>query len=59
MLSIWNFVQVVGNIVNYNLWKSQIDSLQIKIRMNFVCLQKFFRILELLGLGEIVIVIVI
>ena len=47
--------QIVGNIVFYNLWKFQIDSLQIKIRMNFVSLQKFFRFLDQLGLGEIVI----
>ena len=36
------FSQIVGNMVFYNLWKFQIDSLQIKIRMNFVSLQIFF-----------------
>ena len=39
----------------YNPWKFQINSLQIRIRMNFVSPQKFFRILDQPGLGEIVI----
>ena len=48
------FLQIVGNIPSC-LQSVKIDILQIKIRKNLVSLQKFFHILDQLGLGEIVI----
>ena len=45
------FLQILDNILDYNLWKFQIDSLQIEIRMNFVSPPKFFHILDQLGLN--------
>ena len=38
------FLQIIGNIVVYNLWKFQIDSSQIETSTNFFIQRKFLSI---------------
>ena len=45
------FSQIVDNYKAYYLWKFHIDSLQIVINTNFFILQKYFCILDRLGLN--------
>ena len=45
------FLEIVDNYMAYTLWKFHIDSLQIVISTNFFFLQKYFRILDQLGLN--------
>jgi len=45
------FSQSVDNYKAYTLWKFRIDSLQIVISRNFFLSQKYFRILDRLGLN--------
>jgi len=45
------FSQSVDNYKAYTLWKFRIDSLQIVISTNFFLSQKYFRILDRLGLN--------
>jgi hypothetical protein len=45
------FSQIVDNYKAYTLWKFRIDSLQIVISTNFFLSQKYFRILDRLGLN--------
>jgi len=45
------FLQSVDNYMAYTLWKFHIDSLQIVILTNLFLSQKYFRILDRLGLN--------
>ena len=45
------FLQIVDNYMAYTLWKFHIDSLQIVILTNLFLSQKYFRILDQLGLN--------
>ena len=45
------FLQIVDNYMAYILWKFHMDSLQIVVSMNFFILQKYFCILDWLGLN--------
>ncbi len=45
------FLQSVDNYMAYTLWKFRIDSLQIVILTNLFLSQKYFRILDQLGLN--------
>ena len=45
------FSQIVDNYKAYYLWKFHIDSLKIVINKNFFISQKYFRILDQLGLN--------